>query len=88
MVATSRLPHFLDSRLTDGRLLPLRKISVRGREDPRVIVRFGFEPATFRLVFFIWILGGGVHTGSTRHCGHSWPIVPAPDDVRMEKLVE
>jgi hypothetical protein len=31
-------------------------------------------------VFFLFILifGGGVHTGSTRHCGHSWPIVPAP----------
>jgi hypothetical protein len=24
--------------------------------------------------------GGGVHTGSTRHCGHSWLIVPAPGD--------
>jgi hypothetical protein len=23
---------------------------------------------------------GVVHTGSTRHCGHSWPIVPAPGD--------
>jgi hypothetical protein len=29
---------------------------------------------------FIWILGGGVYTGSTRHCGHFWPIVPAPGD--------
>jgi hypothetical protein len=24
--------------------------------------------------------GGGVHTGSTRHCGHSWPIVSDPGD--------
>jgi hypothetical protein len=25
-------------------------------------------------------VGGGVHTGSTRHCGHYWPIVPVPGD--------
>jgi hypothetical protein len=24
--------------------------------------------------------GGGVQTGSTRHAGHFWPVVPAPDD--------
>jgi hypothetical protein len=30
--------------------------------------------------FFIWILGSGVHTGSTRHCGHSWSIVSASCD--------
>jgi hypothetical protein len=33
---------------------------------------------------FIFVLfeywGGGVHTESTRHCGHFWPIVPAPGD--------
>jgi hypothetical protein len=31
------------------------------------------------LLFFL-ILRGGVHTGSTRHCGHYWPIVHAPGD--------
>jgi hypothetical protein len=26
-------------------------------------------------------MGGGVRpVGSTRHCGHQWPIVPAPGD--------
>jgi hypothetical protein len=30
--------------------------------------------------FFYLNIGGGVHTGSTRHCGHSWPIVPVPGD--------
>jgi hypothetical protein len=36
---------------------------------------------TFHLLFFfIWILMGGVHTGSTRHCGHCWPNVPALGD--------
>jgi hypothetical protein len=25
-------------------------------------------------------VGGGVQTGSTRHVGHFWPIVPAPGD--------
>jgi hypothetical protein len=25
-------------------------------------------------------MGDGVHTGSTRHVGHFWPILPAPDD--------
>jgi hypothetical protein len=28
----------------------------------------------------IRIVAGGVHTGSTRHVGHFWPIVPVPDD--------
>jgi hypothetical protein len=26
------------------------------------------------------IVGGGVQTGSTRHVGHFWPIVPAPGE--------
>jgi hypothetical protein len=25
-------------------------------------------------------VGSGAHTGSTRHCGHFWAIVPAPGD--------
>jgi hypothetical protein len=25
-------------------------------------------------------MGDGVHTGSTRHVGHFWPIVSAPGD--------
>jgi hypothetical protein len=25
-------------------------------------------------------VGGGVQTGSTRHVGHFWPIVPAPGE--------
>jgi hypothetical protein len=32
------------------------------------------------LFFLIRILAGGVHTGSTRHVGHFWTIVPAPGD--------
>jgi hypothetical protein len=42
-----------------------------------------FQPVFLRyflLFLFISILGGGVHTGSTRHCGHYWPILPAPGD--------
>jgi hypothetical protein len=34
----------------------------------------------FLIFFLISILGGGVHTGSTRHVGHFWPIVPDPGD--------
>jgi hypothetical protein len=30
--------------------------------------------------FFNWYSGGWRPIGSTRHCGHQWPIVPAPDD--------
>jgi hypothetical protein len=30
--------------------------------------------------FFIRIVAVGVHTESTRHVGHYWPIVPAPGD--------
>jgi hypothetical protein len=29
---------------------------------------------------FFFNIGGGVYTGSTRHCGHSWFIVPTPGD--------
>jgi hypothetical protein len=29
---------------------------------------------------FLFEYWRGVHTGSTRHCGHNWLIVPAPDD--------
>jgi hypothetical protein len=33
------------------------------------------------IIFFYLNIGeGGVYTGSTRHCGYSWPIVPAPGD--------
>jgi hypothetical protein len=38
------------------------------------------ERRHFMLIFLIRTLGGGVHTGSTRHRGHYWPIVPAPGD--------
>jgi hypothetical protein len=33
-------------------------------------------------IFYLEILGGGggVRTGSIRHCGHSWRILPAPGD--------
>jgi hypothetical protein len=30
--------------------------------------------------FFNWYSGGWRPIGSTRHCGHQWPIVPAPSD--------
>jgi hypothetical protein len=30
--------------------------------------------------------GGGVQTGSTRHVGHFWPIVPAPGDCEDVEL--
>jgi hypothetical protein len=39
-----------------------------------------------RSYFFIWILGGWVHTGSTRHWDHSWPIVPAPVDCEVGEV--
>jgi hypothetical protein len=32
----------------------------------------------FIFLFEYW--RGGVHTESTWHCGHYWPIVPAPGD--------
>jgi hypothetical protein len=36
--------------------------------------------------FLIRIVGGGVHTGSTWHVGHFWPIVPAPCDCKNGKF--
>jgi hypothetical protein len=41
------------------------------------------RPARSQSLFFYFLFeywGVRVHTGSTRHCGHSWPIVPAPGD--------
>jgi hypothetical protein len=32
------------------------------------------------IIYYYLIMGGGVQTGSTRHVGHSWPIVPAQGD--------
>jgi hypothetical protein len=32
------------------------------------------------LFFSSHSVGGGFQTGSTRHVGHFWPIVPAPGD--------
>jgi hypothetical protein len=32
------------------------------------------------------IVGGGVQTGSSRHVGHFWPIVPAPCDCEDEEF--
>jgi hypothetical protein len=42
----------------------------------------GLEGNLSRLlfIFYYFDIGGGVQTGSTRHCGHSWPIVPALGD--------
>jgi hypothetical protein len=50
------------------------------------VVLCGCEPWTLTLrenflnFFLIRIAGGGVHTESTWHVGHFWPIVPAPGD--------
>jgi hypothetical protein len=30
--------------------------------------------------FLSGIVGGWIPVGSTRHCSHQWPIVPAPSD--------
>jgi hypothetical protein len=38
------------------------------------------------MFFYLNIGGGGVHTGSTGHCGHYWPIVPAPGDCEDEEV--
>jgi hypothetical protein len=40
--------------------------------------KFACIPLLF--FFLIRIVEGGVHTGSIRHVGHFWPIVPAPGD--------
>jgi hypothetical protein len=74
------------SALPASRFLPPERflvlIFVRGWVDPRAIVLeglgklknppLGFESAIFQLVslFFTGIVGGGVHTESTRHYGH------------------
>jgi hypothetical protein len=34
----------------------------------------------------IRMVGVGVHTESTRHVGHFWPIVPAPGDCEDERF--
>jgi hypothetical protein len=32
------------------------------------------------IYYYYWYRGGWSPIGSTRHCGHQWPIVPAPGD--------
>jgi hypothetical protein len=46
------------------------------------ILQYRYEEtfAATNYFFFICISGGGAQTGSTRHVGHFWPIVPAPSD--------
>jgi hypothetical protein len=41
---------------------------------------YTFIPSYILMVFLFEYWGGGVYTGSTRHCGHPWPIVSAPGD--------
>jgi hypothetical protein len=48
-----------------------QKVNVSHSKNPVLYSYFLCE-------FFIRIVGGGVHIGSTRHVGHCWPIVPAP----------
>jgi hypothetical protein len=53
------------------------------RGEEKILDPTGTRTPTPRLsspFFFFLHIGGGVHTGSTRHCGHSWTIVPAPGD--------
>jgi hypothetical protein len=40
------------------------------------------------MLFLIRIVGGGIQTGSTRHVGQLWTIVPAPGDCEDGDLVE
>jgi hypothetical protein len=41
---------------------------------------YSFETKAVSLIraFFNWYSGGWIPVGSTRQCGHQWPIVPAP----------
>jgi hypothetical protein len=43
-----------------------------------------FAHADLSINFFIYIVGGGVQTGSTRQVGHFWPILPAPGDCDVD----
>jgi hypothetical protein len=45
-----------------------------------VVNEFLSNPPSVSWSFLIRVVGGGVHTVSTRHVGHFWPIVPAPCD--------
>jgi hypothetical protein len=49
-----------------------RTLLVRPTELSRLLLAFNF--------FLIRNVGGGVQTESTKHVGHFWSIVPAPDD--------
>jgi hypothetical protein len=39
-------------------------------------------------LFFNWYSGGWSTIESTRHCGHQWPIVPAPGDYDDREISE
>jgi hypothetical protein len=47
-------------------------ITIDFKETVLEIVGWGF--------FLNWYGGGWSPIGSTRHCGHKWPIVPTPGD--------
>jgi hypothetical protein len=48
-----------------------------------------FEIIQLNLInyFFNWYSGGWSPIGSTQHCGHQWPIAPAPGDYDDGEIV-
>jgi hypothetical protein len=57
----------------------------RNKHKSKTLITHAFIRWPWIFLFF-WILSDGVHSGSTRHCGHYWPIVPAPGDYEDGKV--
>jgi hypothetical protein len=60
-------PQSWSRRFGEDKFLTLRGLELRPLGPPARII-------------FYFTIGGKVHTGSTRHRGYYWPIVPAPGD--------
>jgi hypothetical protein len=60
------------------------KAGLYDMEKRKFLTLLGLELRPLGFLFIYLFLfeywRGGVHTGSTRHCGHFWLIVPAPGD--------
>jgi hypothetical protein len=65
--------HFLNFYPEDRQYIPAKSQHLPNKLQIK-------DTYSFPVLKKIGIVGGWSPIGSTRHCGHQWPIVPAPGD--------